>query len=108
MGTTVNCYLNDIGKVLKKLRVDFAETQKQQAARLGFAPAYLSLVSTDRRGFSMEVYKSIIEHYGRKAEIYKETLNKALVKADIRRRFAETFPNATDKQMIYVIHGVEV
>ena len=108
MGTTVNCYLNDIGKVLKKLRVDFEETQKQQAARLGFDPAYLSLVSTDRRGFSIEVYKSIIEHYGNTAEAYKETLNKALVKADIRARFTETFPDATDEQMIYVLYGEKI
>ena len=105
MGTTANCYLNEVGKVLKKLRVDYGENQIQQGKRLGFNPAYLSMVSTDRRGLSFDMYKSIMEHYGSAAENYKPVLKNALVKADVRMRFKETFPDATDEQIVYVMYG---
>ena len=51
------CFRNEVGKVLGKLRVDFGETVAKQSKRLGFNPAYVSLVSSGDRGFSYEFYK---------------------------------------------------
>lgn len=102
------CFRNEVGKVLGKLRVDFGETVAKQSKRLGFNPAYVSLVSSGDRGFSYEFYKRIFECYGEKAQEYRKILTTELIKPDVRARFAETFPDATDEQMIFVIHGERV
>ena len=101
------CYRNEVGKILAKLRVDFGESQTRQAERLGYNASFLSLVSSDRRGFSYDLYKSIMEHYAPKATLYKNELQSALIKEDVKARFLEICPDATAEQMIYVLHGVK-
>ena len=101
------CYRNEVGKILAKLRVDFGESQTRQAERLGYNASFLSLVSSDRRGFSYDLYKSIMEHYAPKATLYKNELQAALIKENVRKRFLEVFPNATAEQMIYVLYGIK-
>ena len=102
------CFRNEVGKVLGKLRVDFGETVAKQSKRLGFNPAYVSLVSSGDRGFSYEFYKRIFECYGEKAQEYYEILTTELIKPDVKARFEETFEGVTLEQMMYVIFGVEV
>lgn len=99
------CYRNEVGKILAKLRVDYGESQEKQAARLGFSSSYLNMVSTDRRGFSYELYKSIIAHYAEKSSVFKEELINELIKTDVKERFTELFPNTTPEQMLYILYG---
>lgn len=101
------CFRNEVGKVLAKLRVDFGETVAKQSKRLGFNPAYVSLVSSGDRGFSYEFYKRIFECYGEKAQEYYEILTTELIKPDVRARFEETFEGVTLEQMMYVIFGAK-
>ena len=99
------CYRNEVGKILAKLRVDYGESQKKQADRLGFNAAYLSMVSSDKRNFSYELYKSVMEHYAPKAGEYKDELINALIKPEVRARFEETFADATLERILYVLYG---
>lgn len=101
------CFRNEVGKVLGKLRVEFGETVAKQSGRLGFNPAYVSLVSSGERGFSYEFYKRIFERYGDKAEEYRKVLTTELVKPDVKARFEETFADVTLEQMMYVIFGAK-
>lgn len=99
------CYRNELGKILAKLRVDYGESLAKQAARLGFSTAYMSMVASDRRGFSYELYKSIMDHYAGKAAEYKRELITELIKHDVKERFIELFPEATPEHMLYVLYG---
>lgn len=99
------CYRNEVGKILAKLRVDYGESLAKQAVRLGFNQSYLSMVSSDKRSFSYELYKSIMEHYSEKASVFKEELINELVKADVKERFIELYPETTPEQMLYILYG---
>lgn len=101
------CYRNELGKILSKLRVEYSETLKMQADRLGYSSNYLSMVSTDRRPLSAEFYKSIMEHYGKQAEEYKTELLNILFDDGIKARFQELVPGGTLEQLLYLIHGVK-
>ncbi len=102
---STHCYRNTVGKILAKLRVDYGESQGKQAMRLHFNQSYLSMVSSDRRNFTIELYKSIMEHYSDKAQAYKTELQAILIK-DVKDRFMEQFPDATVEQIFYVMYGV--
>ena len=107
MGTSkITCYRTELGKILSKLRVEYAETQSAQAERLGYTSNYISLVSTGRRCFTVELYNSVMEHYGRQAEIYKNELLNILFKDDIKTRFYDYVPNGSIEDLLYLVYGI--
>ena len=101
------CYRNKLGKILSKLRVEYSETLKMQAERLGYSSNYISLVSTDRRPLSVDFYKSVMEHYGRQAEVYKTDLLNILFDEGLKARFEELLPGSSLEQLLYLIYGVK-
>lgn len=101
------CYRNELGKILSKLRVEYSETMKMQAERLGYSSNYISMVSTDRRPLSAEFYKSVMEHYGKQAQEYKDDLLNILFDKDIIARFHELVPEGTLDQLLYLVYGVK-
>ncbi len=105
--SATGCYRNKVGKILAKLRVDYGESQGKQALRLHFNQSYLSMVSTDRRNFTIDLYKSIMEHYADRAQVYKTELQTILIKEDVKERFMKEFPDATVEQIFYVMYGVK-
>lgn len=54
---------NEIGKVLRKLRVDWGETAGVMAGKLGITPAYLSAIELGKRRMTRKLAKSIFYAY---------------------------------------------
>ncbi len=103
--SSTSCYRNKVGKILCKLRVDYGETQAKQAERLGYTQCYLSMVSTDKRKFSYDLYCKIMERYGTMAVVYKTELIKELLQKDVEERFLELFPESNPEKLLYILYG---
>jgi transcriptional regulator with XRE-family HTH domain len=55
--------LNDLGKFLKKLRVDEGEVLADMAGRLGVSPSYLSAIENGKRALPDDLVKRLCEEY---------------------------------------------
>lgn len=105
MGVVATEFDNEIGKILGKLRFANGEIMKTQGERMGYDMAYISLLSRGKRPLSYQVYQKLFECYGEAAEQFRDRLNKQLINEEIKKRFDETFPGITYKEIIYILYG---
>ena len=105
-GVSVTDYQNEIAKFFSHLRIDYSETQKKQAERLGVNQSYISYLGTDKRPFTYGMYKTICEHY-RITDEQKIKMIDWLIKEDVQKRYFERFPDAELKDLFYVMYGEE-
>lgn len=66
----------EIGKILRKLRVDSGETAGVMAGNLGITPAYLSAIELGKRRMTEEIQTQIIFMYELSADD-RETITRA-------------------------------
>ena len=70
--------LTEVGKILRKLRIDYSEKQTEMASKLGITTAYLGMVEKGRRGLSRELMELLVLNY-RLTDTDKSLLVQAVV-----------------------------
>ena len=55
--------LTEIGKILRKLRIDYNEKQNEMAAKIGCTSSYLGMIEKGRRGLTREWMEFIVQNY---------------------------------------------
>lgn len=96
----------ETGKILALYRIKYGETVAKQAKRLGFNPAYISLISNGHKTLTPAVFKSVVEHYSLTEE-NKAVLLRQMCEDDRFKRLDEVLPgntlNLEDK--VYLLTG---
>lgn len=67
--------LTDLGKILRKIRIDRQELLRDMATNLGVSAAYLSAVETGKRNAPLSWIDKIIDEYHLVADEAKELRN---------------------------------
>lgn len=99
-----NCNVTEIGKYLRKLRIENDETGKIMAIKLGITSAYLSAIELGKRKITDEVRDEIIWTYGLNDEQIIE-LKRMIWESSDSLKLDLRGLNSSEKMLLYNLYN---